>query len=455
MSVLDECGYYKEADDVFSLVRTAQRKKTNVPLLQFPFDPNRRILTPGLDGETILPGNNRRTTPTGLNGETILPGRNRRIVPPGLGGETILPGSNRRIAPTSLDGETILPGSNRRIAPTSLDGETILPGSNRRTTPTSLDGETILPGNNRRTTPTGLDLSTILDAYDNTANSILSQAYKLRDEGKTIPKNFYDFNPFEHNPDLHRLPGTPDASVFAKIELVMNAFRALDPKSIDAQGNPAPHLNQELFNRIAKKYYLPDLLTVSLMRPRIKEDPNITQNRSAFFAKAAQIEQLVAKNPDAWSKFINNPFVSRMINKDVLGMFKNLGTNSKSLSQSIKGLNMNSPLWALLEPALEFGLYQFGLYLENPSGYNLETPEQKTIKYLNTRINEILADNKIQDKRGYFMKNYGNDLKQLGTMEQNELLGKFPVMPFNQFMNVGKNLDSHNKDQQIIPHITK
>ncbi len=437
MSVLDECGYYKESDDVFSLIRTAQRKKTNVPLLQFPFDPNRRILTPGLGGETILPENNRRTTPTGLDGETILPGNNRRTAPPGLGGETILPGSNRRIAPTSLDGETILPGSNRRTAPTGLDGETILPGSNRRTA------------------PTGLDLSTILDAYDNTANSILSKAYKLRDEGKTIPKNFYDFNPFEHNPSLHRLPGTPDASVFAKIELVMNAFKALDPKSIDADGNPAPYLNQELFNRIAKKYYLPDLLTVSFMRPRKKEDPNITQNRSAFFAKAAQIEQLVAKNPDAWSKFINNPFVSRMINKDVLGMFKNLGTNSKALSQSLKGINLQSPLWALLEPALEFGLYQFGLYLENPSGYSLETDEQKTTKYLKAKIDEILADNKISDKKGYFMKYYGSTLKTLGTMEQNELLSKFPAMPFNQFMNVGKNLDSHNKDQHIIPHIAK
>ena len=101
---------------------------------------------------------------------------------------------------------------------------------------------------------------------------------------------------------------------------------------------------------------------------------------------------------------------------------------------------MNSPYWALLEPALEFGLYQFGLFLENPSTYSLETPEQKTIKDLNVKVNEILADNKITDKRGYFLSNYGSYLKTLGSMEQNGLLGKFPVMGFNQFQNISRNI---------------
>jgi hypothetical protein len=121
-------------------------------------------------------------------------------------------------------------------------------------------------------------------------------------------------------------------------------------------------------------------------------------------------------------------------------LFKGLGSGSKSLSQSIKGLNMNSPLWALLEPALEFGLYQFGLFLENPQAFSLETPEQKTIKDLNAKVNEILADNKISDKRGYFLSNYGSYLKSLGSMEQNQILGKFPAMGFNQFQNIGRNI---------------
>ena len=78
--------------------------------------------------------------------------------------------------------------------------------------------------------------------------------------------------------------------------------------------------------------------------------------------------------------------------------------------------------------------------MENPSAYSLETPEQKTIKDLNAKVNEILADNKISDKRGYFIKNYGSYLRSLGSMEQNQILGKFPVMGFNQFQNIGRNI---------------
>lgn len=184
------------------------------------------------------------------------------------------------------------------------------------------------------------------------------------------------------------------------------------------------------------------------LQPGVKSNPkfnlednaNAMKTRSAFFSKAAQIESLAEQNPKAWNKFINSNFAMKMISGKIYNVFKNIGTGSKSLSQSLKGLNMNSPLWALLEPALEFGLYQFGLYLENPNAFNLETPEQKTIRELNARINTIIADPKIQDKRGYFIQNYGSYLKTLGSMEQNALLGKFPVMGFNNFMNVGKNI---------------
>lgn len=173
---------------------------------------------------------------------------------------------------------------------------------------------------------------------------------------------------------------------------------------------------------------------------RLKPDnPNAGKNLQAFFNKAAQIEALAEKNPGAWNKFINSNFAMRMISNKIYNIFKGIGSGSKSLSRSLKGLNMNNPLWAFFEPALEFGLYQFGLYLENPSAYNLDTPEQTRIKGLNTQITEILADNTITDKRGYFIKNYGSYLKTLGTVEQNQLLGKFPVMGFNQFQNIGRN----------------
>jgi hypothetical protein len=169
-------------------------------------------------------------------------------------------------------------------------------------------------------------------------------------------------------------------------------------------------------------------------------NPNAGKNLQAFFNKAAQIEALAEKNPGAWNKFINSTFATRMISNKVYNVFKNIGTGSKSLSQSIKGLNMNSPLWAILEPALEFGLLQFGLFLENPKAFSLETDEQKTIKYLKTKIDEILADDKITNAKNYFMKNYESILKTLGTMEQNELLDKFPIMGFNQFKNIGRNI---------------
>lgn len=172
----------------------------------------------------------------------------------------------------------------------------------------------------------------------------------------------------------------------------------------------------------------------------LEDNANTMKSRAAFFSKAAQLEALAESNPKAWSRFIKFPMVSRMIPKNLSSIFKNIGTGSKSLSQSLRQMPPQSPLWGLLEPALEFGLYQFGLYLENPSAFSLETPEQKLIKDLNARINEIIANPKITDKRGYFIKNYGSSLKTLGSMEQNELLGKFPIMGFSNFMNIGRNI---------------
>lgn len=188
----------------------------------------------------------------------------------------------------------------------------------------------------------------------------------------------------------------------------------------------------------------------NLIQPGVKSNPNFNledsakgiQNRASFFSKAAELEKLAETNPRLWNRFIKLPMMSRMIPKNASGIFKSIGTGSKSLSQSLKGLNLKSPLWALLEPALEFGLYQFGLYLENPSSYasNFITIEQRLIRELNSKIDEIIADPKITDKRGYFIENYGSYLKTLGNMEQNELLSKFSVMSFNNFMNIGNNI---------------
>ena len=203
--------------------------------------------------------------------------------------------------------------------------------------------------------------------------------------------------------------------------------------------------NKKYLSQIAGvlgQYEVTNPLSVLVRRENrvVPNNPNAARNLQTYLTKASQLEQLAARNLGAWSKFINNPALTKIINKDVLGMLKNIGSGSKSLSQSLRQMPPQSPLCGLLEPALEFGLYQFGLYLENPSAYNSQTPEQSLISQLNAKITEILADNKITDKKGYFMKNYGSYLKTLGSMEQNELLGKFPVMSLNQGLNIMKNI---------------
>ena len=167
-------------------------------------------------------------------------------------------------------------------------------------------------------------------------------------------------------------------------------------------------------------------------------NPNAGKNLSSFLSKARQLESMAENNPKTWSRFINFPMVSKMIPKNLSGIFKNLGTGSKSLSESLRGVNFNSPYWQLLEPALEFGLYQFGLYLENPSAY--KTPEQRTINYLKAVIDSIKSNKDIKNKRAYFIKNYGSSLKTLGSMERNDLLDNFNTRSFDEWMEIAKNL---------------
>ena len=358
MSVLEECGFYKESDYVYSLVKTAQRVDLD---------------------DTILPG---RVKSKGNK----IP-QNYNIYGRPTGWRSLPRNMNQG---GGLDGTTVLPPN--------LNGDTVLPINNRnRNRPSWLNGETLLPG--------GGDIVT---------------------------------NPFVDDLDRTNLPGDPSAHLFKKLELIHQEFASLDNRKTD-NGSPAYSLNPRLFKQLAKKYFLPEQLVNSLLADEGKVN-QVNQNKSVFFAKAAQIEQLAVKNPKAWERFINSNFAMRMISSRIYNLFKGLGSGSKSLSQSLKGLNMNSPYWALLEPALEFGLYQFGLFLENPSGYSLETPEQKTIKDLNARISTIIADPKITDKRGYFLSNYGSYLKTLGSMEQNSLLSKFPVMGFDKFQNIGRNI---------------
>ena len=107
-----------------------------------------------------------------------------------------------------------------------------------------------------------------------------------------------------------------------------------------------------------------------------------------------------------------------------------------------ESFNFQDPRWQLLEPIVEILLNEFIKYLENPEQYksSMQTEEQSTIKQLNEQITKIINDKTILDKKAYFLKHWSDSLKELGTMEQNELLAKFPVMSFDKGLDIMKNI---------------
>jgi len=107
-----------------------------------------------------------------------------------------------------------------------------------------------------------------------------------------------------------------------------------------------------------------------------------------------------------------------------------------------ENFNFQDPRWQLLEPLVELLLNELIKYMENPQQYktNLQTDEQRIIKQLNEEIDKIINDKTIKDKKAYFLEHWSDSLKKLGTLEQNELLGKFPSMSFDQGINIMRNI---------------
>lgn len=134
------------------------------------------------------------------------------------------------------------------------------------------------------------------------------------------------------------------------------------------------------------------------------------------------VDYLVFKRKDLFNKFIST-----------------LRTLNIVLDENF---NFQDPRWQLLEPIVELMLNELIKYLENPQQYktNLQTDEQRIIKQLNEEIDKIIDDKKIKDKKAYFLKHWSDSLKKLGTLEQNELLGKFPATSFDQGVNIMKNI---------------
>ena len=110
----------------------------------------------------------------------------------------------------------------------------------------------------------------------------------------------------------------------------------------------------------------------------------------------------------------------------------------KKMNEKVSNMNANEPNKGHFS---DFLPKTNGEYLTSDNvAINKDLLQEKAMKDLNARISTIIADPKITDKRGYFLSNYGSYLKTLGSMEQNSLLSKFPVMGFDKFQNIGRNI---------------
>ena len=134
------------------------------------------------------------------------------------------------------------------------------------------------------------------------------------------------------------------------------------------------------------------------------------------------VDYLVFKRKDLFNKFIST-----------------LRTLNIVLDENF---NFQDPRWQLLEPIVELLLNELIKYLENPEQYktNLQTDEQRIIKQLNEEITKIINDKTILDKKAYFLEHWSDTLKKLGTLEQHELLAKFPAMSIEKGLQIMKNI---------------
>jgi hypothetical protein len=163
--------------------------------------------------------------------------------------------------------------------------------------------------------------------------------------------------------------------------------------------------------------------TIKVEGPKNWLASNLTKRTKASYEDAIKvIDFLTYHKRDLYNKFIST-----------------LRTLNIVLDESF---NFQDPRWQLLEPVMEILMNELIKYLENPKQYktNLITDEQRITKQLNEEITKIIKDKTIKDKKAYFLKHWGDSLKELGTLEQNELLSKFPVMSLDQGLQIMKNI---------------
>ena len=163
--------------------------------------------------------------------------------------------------------------------------------------------------------------------------------------------------------------------------------------------------------------------TIKMEGPKSWLASNLTKRTTTSYEQAIKaIDFLTYHRRDLYNKFIST-----------------LRTLNIVLDESF---NFQDPRWQLLEPIVEILMNELIKYLENPKQYktNLTTDEQRITKQLNEEITKIINDKTIKDKKTYFLEHWGDSLKKLGTLEQHELLSKFPIMSLDQGLQMMKNI---------------
>ena len=174
----------------------------------------------------------------------------------------------------------------------------------------------------------------------------------------------------------------------------------------------------------------PDLFSRTTKAPGSKSVNNVHKVRfkspvpSGSAVTIEELFKLVQNKPDRWEQF-NNINKDPKLNLDAIKkLLKELsgkmGKGSITLSQAVKGLNLQSPFWQLAEPALEIALNEFGKYLENPSAYSVENKYD----YVNERIDYILSNKSISNKYKYFIDNYSSYKNLMDSVDWNNLIAK-------------------------------
>ena len=174
----------------------------------------------------------------------------------------------------------------------------------------------------------------------------------------------------------------------------------------------------------------PDLFSRTTKAPGSKSVNNVHKVRfkspvpSGSAITIEELFKLVQNKPDRWEQF-NNINKDPKLNLDAIKkLLKELsgkmGKGSITLSQAVKGLNLQSPFWQLAEPALEIALNEFGKYLENPSSYSVENKYD----YVNKKIDDILSDKSISNKYKYFIDYYSSYKNLMDSVDWNNLIAK-------------------------------